>query len=522
MNQYPFQEGVHAPSIRMTFAALVAGCILPIAIVAAFLIFNFYEHEQKQLISNAISRARAMISIVDHDFASTQAALQALGTSSLLASGDLGGFYVQALEAMQNMHARNIVVLGPTGQFLLTTFRPFGEPLPTQPIPPILKRTLETGKPAVSDLFAGRMTGGLIFSIGVPVKRDGSIIYSLNATVTPGHLSSVLTEQKLPDTWRAAIIDSTGSVVARTHDMEKFLGKKVTPDLLQRMSVSDEDGFEAKTLEGIPVLTVYSRSPATKWTVALGMPLDELTAGLRRTLAWLIMATIAALVIGLSLAWLISGRVARSITALIKPAIALGSGELPTIPYLHFKEANELRQALLDGATTLHLAQYEAHHDVLTGLANRALFHIVINKQLALCHRNKTELAILYIDLDGFKTVNDTHGHATGDQLLCAVSSRLKGAIRKSDIVARLGGDEFAIALIHSNLENATAFADKLIEIVSSPYQLGEIEATISASIGVAGYPISATDGDTLLQKADHAMYKAKTFGKRCVSTATQ
>lgn len=505
----------------MSLAGLVIGCILPIAVVAAFLIFNFYEHEQKQLTINAITQARSMISAVDRDFASTQAALQVLGTSHRLANGDLSGFHARALEALRNLPAENIVVLDATGQLLLTTGRPFGEQkIPTLARSIQLKRRMETGKPSVSDLFMGSVEGRLIFTIAVPVKRDGSTIYSLNATVAPAQFSRILAEQKLPNSWRAAIIDSTGSVVARTHGMEKFVGKKVTPDLLRRMSVSDENTFESKTLEGIPVLTVYSRSPVTRWTVALGMPLDELTAGLRQMLAWLIIATLAALFIGLSLAWFIGGRVARSITTLIKPAIALGSGEMLSIPQLHFKEANQLRQALLDGATTLHQAQYDAHHDVLTGLANRALFHIVVNQQLALCQRNKTKLAILYIDLDGFKIINDTHGHETGDQLLCAVSVRLKEAIRKSDIVARLGGDEFAIALIHSDLENATDFADRLIEILSNPYQLSEIEAAISASIGVAGYPISATDGDTLLKKADHAMYKAKASGKRCVYTA--
>jgi diguanylate cyclase (GGDEF)-like protein len=522
MSRHPFLKGVHTPGIRMSLAVLVVGCILPIAGMAAFLIFDFYEHEQTQLTMNAISRARAMTSVVDRDFAIAQAALLALSTSPLLTKDDLRGFHAEAVEALRNMQAETIMVLDTTGQLLLTTARPFGEPLPKLANPPLLKRTLEAGKPGVSDLFVGPLAGRLILTIAVPVKRDGSTIYSLNATVAPAQLSSVLTEQKLPDSWRAAIIDSTGSVVARTHEVEKFLGKKVNLDLLQRISISDEDSFESKTLDGIPVFTVYSRSPVTKWTVALGVPLDELTAGLHQTLVRLIVATFGALVIGLSLAWFIGGRVARSITALTKPARALGSGVVLTIPHLHFKEANEMRQALLDAATTLQQANYESHHDVLTGLANRALFHIVVNGQLALCRRSKTALAILYIDLDGFKTVNDTYGHATGDQLLLAVSIRIKGAIRDSDIAARLGGDEFSIALVDCNLDDAIAFAGRLIEIISDPYQLGEIEAKISASIGVSGYPISATDFDTLLKNADHAMYRAKGLGKRRVCASTQ
>ncbi len=520
MDRDPHLSEVRTPSIRMSLASLVIGCVLPVVLVSAFLIFNFYEHEQIQLTNNAISRARAMISNVDRGFASTQAALQALGTSHRLTSGDLRGFHARATEELRNLHAENIIVIDPSGQLLLSTWVPFGTPLPKLAKPSLRKRILETGEPIVSNLFLGPVTHHPIFAIEVPVKREGALIYTLAATIAPAQLSSVLTEQKLPNSWRAAIVDHSGSLVARTHGIDKLLGKKASSDLLQRMSLSGEAGFKSKTLEGIPVLSVYSKSPVTGWAVVIGMPLGELTAGLRQTLTWLILATISALTIGLALAWYLSGRITRSITALTQSAVALGFGERPTIPPLHFREANQLRQALLDAATTLHQAKYDAQHDALTGLANRALFHIVITQQLALCQRNSAELAILYIDLDGFKTVNDTHGHALGDQLLRDVSVRLKRAIRKSDIAARLGGDEFVIALIHSSLENANAFAGKLIEIISEPYRLGVIEAHISASIGIAGYPRSATDVDILLKNADHAMYMAKSLGKGRVSTS--
>jgi diguanylate cyclase (GGDEF)-like protein len=296
----------------------------------------------------------------------------------------------------------------------------------------------------------------------------------------------------------------------------------VTTGLLYRMKFADEGGYQGKTLEGIPVTTVYSRSPISGWMIAIGMPLEELNSGLRHTLAWLIAATFAALFIGISFAWLIGGRIAQSITALGASAKALGEGVQPVVPALHFREAVELGRVLLDAADNLRSAKHEAHHDALTGLPNRALFRLVVNQQLAICQRNRTVLSILYIDLDGFKAVNDTFGHATGDQLLCAVSARIKEAIRDSDIAARLGGDEFAIALIQANIEHAAAFAGKLLDIISKPYQFSEMTVTISASIGVAGYPISAAEIDTLLGKADRAMYAAKNSGKRAYCIAGQ
>jgi PAS domain S-box-containing protein len=327
------------------------------AIVAAFFIVSFYEREQKQLTQDAISRARAMTSVVDRDIASTQTALLALRTSTALAQGDLRGFHQTATEALRDMQADSIVLLDRRGQLLLSTRRPFGAPLPKLASAPLLQRTLETDKPGVSNLFLGPLTGTLIFTIGVPVKVDGVVKYSLNANVLPGQLARVLTEQKLPDSWRASILDSAGGIVARTHDAAKFVGTKAAPDVLQRLTLANEDGFQSKTLEGIPVITVYSRSQVTGWTVALGMPLEQLQAGLRRTLAWLILAGLGALAAGLLLAWRLGGRIAGSITALIKPALALGFGGMPPIAPLFFSEANQLRQALLDAATTLQRSE---------------------------------------------------------------------------------------------------------------------------------------------------------------------
>ena len=153
-------------------------------------------------------------------------------------------------------------------------------------------------------------------------------------------------------------------------------------------------------------------------------------------------------------------------------------------------------------------------------MPNRTLFHHTVAQQVALCQRNAAELCVLFIDLDGFKAVNDTHGHAAGDQLLREVSRRIAGACRASDISSRLGGDEFAVALIHSDLEHSRAFATRLVERVSEPYVLGDFEAEVSASMGIAHFPGSATDVDTLLHKADHAMYRAKAEGKRRVCVA--
>ena len=520
LNKPSLLRYVHAPGIRTSLAALVVGCVLPIAIVAAFLMLRFYETERSQLTTRAVGRARAIVTSLDRDFARTEASLQALGTSHRLVNDDLGGFYLRAVEALRNMEADSIVVVDLNGQLLLSTRLPFGAPLPKWTNTPLLARVLKSGIPAVSDLYMGPIVARLVFTVAVPVKVNGSTVLLLNANALPAQMSGVLEDNVLPDNWRAMIADGGGVIAARSKDTGKFLGKTLNPDLQQRMNVASEGAFETRDLDGIPVVTAFSRSPRTSWSAVVEIPLEELTAGLRHTLSLLIGATIAALGFGLALAWFIGGRIAGSITALTKPALALATGEQLAFPPLHFKEANDVSKALVDASNVLRQSNYDAHHDTLTGLPNRTMFQIVVTQQLALCERSNSELAMLYIDLDGFKAVNDAHGHAAGDQLLRAVAKRIGASMRSSDIAARFGGDEFALALIHSGLENAAQFSARLIDILSMPYKIGAVDVTISASIGVAAYPLSALKFDALTDQADQAMYTAKALGKNryCVA----
>lgn len=510
-----------APSIRATLALLVVLCVLPISMVAALLFLSYYEREQIQLAKSKINRAQALVLAVDREFAAAQSALLALSTSHRLATGDLEGFHRRALEALANLRADSILVIDRSGQILLSTHVPFGDPLPKVATPKLLARILEMERLGVSNLFMGPITKKHVFSVSVPVKLDESVIYSLNATYTPQQFMALLRANAFPETWRVAITDGNNNIVARSHEIEKFLGKSVAPALLARMLASNEGSLESVTLDGILVLTVFSKSPASRWGVAMGIPKAELTVGLRQNLLRLVLATLGALGLGLWLAWFVGGRVANSIIALTQPAVDMVSGAQLDIPLLHFKEANAMREALLQASSLLRKSQYDAHHDSLTGLPNRTLFHQSIAQNLALCERNHEELCVLFIDLDGFKAVNDTLGHAAGDQLLREVSQRIATACRASDICSRLGGDEFAVALIHSNLEQSRIFATQLVELISQPYVLGEHRAEVSASVGISHFPGTAKDVDTLLRKADQAMYSAKAAGKQRVRAAT-
>jgi len=156
-----------------------------------------------------------------------------------------------------------------------------------------------------------------------------------------------------------------------------------------------------------------------------------------------------------------------------------------------------------------------AHHDPLTGLPNRTYFHDSVRKQIARTRRGDKQFALLLLDLDRFKGVNDVLGHQQGDQLLRAVSQRLCSTVRETDIVARLGGDEFAILQTEiGRTDDAVTLAQKVIEALEQPFELEGQEINTTASIGITVHPTDGVDVDALLKNADLAMYQAKAEGR--------
>ncbi len=156
-----------------------------------------------------------------------------------------------------------------------------------------------------------------------------------------------------------------------------------------------------------------------------------------------------------------------------------------------------------------------AHFDPLTGLANRSLFDDRLSQAIVQAKRHKQRFAVLYLDLDGFKAVNDSMGHKIGDEVLAETATRLQQSVREMDTVARMGGDEFTIILndINTN-DDISKVADKLLSVICAPYAKAGEQNEISISIGIAIYPDHSSNKDALITAADNAMYEAKNSGK--------
>jgi diguanylate cyclase (GGDEF)-like protein len=176
--------------------------------------------------------------------------------------------------------------------------------------------------------------------------------------------------------------------------------------------------------------------------------------------------------------------------------------------------ALESHRMILQLNTAREKARHLATHDQLTGLANRALFNDRLSQALHAARRGRHKLAVLFADLDGFKAINDTLGHAVGDGLLRGMARRLAACLRETDTAARLGGDEFAILLTHlaSELDAATV-ARKLLASLGDPIQFRRQSTSIRCSIGIATFPRDAAEPEDLVRKADTAMYHAKDRG---------
>lgn len=163
-----------------------------------------------------------------------------------------------------------------------------------------------------------------------------------------------------------------------------------------------------------------------------------------------------------------------------------------------------------------------AYHDTLTNLPNRTLFFELVSQGLLLAKRNRSRLALLYIDLDRFKPVNDTYGHAAGDLVLQEVAVRMTGAIRASDCVGRIGGDEFVVLLQDVSGDDAVVgVAEKIRHALNQPIVVAGTALSISSSIGVAMYPEHGSDADELARHADSAMYLAKESGRNNIKVFT-
>ena len=268
---------MHQRTIRFWLTCLVIGCVLPATLGSVFLFTISYQQQRAILERNTITTARALMQAIDAELFGAQSALQVLAASDRLASGELAGFYLQASEALPKIGGNYIAITDSAGQQRLNTLKPFGDPLPQVPPSAKMRRVFENGKPAISDFRVAPDVGQSAITLEVPVFSNGKVIYSLAMGIFGDRLGDILRRQNLPPDWITAILDGRGTIAARTHLPERFVGGKGSAGFLVSSANRAEGITEADSLEGTPVLSAYNRSPRSGWAVAIGIPRTSLS-----------------------------------------------------------------------------------------------------------------------------------------------------------------------------------------------------------------------------------------------------
>lgn len=499
-------------SLRSSLYFLVAACVLPAVLVFSYLAYSNYQLEKSKIYGETVWLAQKISAEIDLELSSVESGLHILATAESLRKGDLRSFHRVASDALRSKTVYNYVLLDKNEQQLINTLRPFGAPLPAKGNPPELGNVFRTGNTALSNLFVGPVTKSRLLAMAVPVFRDDEIIYALSIGLPPNRLVEILARHPLDDGWLIAVLDRAGTIVGRSREAERFVGEPIAPELLASIREKERGSLESVTKDNIPVATSFVRSPTWDWTVLIGAPKASLEGSLYRLLTGILLAALALFGIGAWISGILANRVIASVKQLNSAALALGNGEPVTLPEIQLNETEAVGRAILQAARLMDEVKHRAYHDPLTGLANRAFFYELLHHQIATAEREGSILAVLAIDLDNFKLVNDEAGHPAGDTLLKIVAERINDTIRASDVAARMGGDEFSILLWNADFDDASETAGRVREALSQPYP--DIDTSVSASIGIAIYPLAGRTLEALLENADRALYKAKHAGK--------
>ncbi|MFZ6864154.1 diguanylate cyclase domain-containing protein [Undibacterium sp. Ji67W] len=384
------------------------------------------------------------------------------------------------------------------------------------------------GKPGIS-----RATHRGVVNMSVPVKDD------------QGHVVAILmgsTELGMPgflDLLEKIHLGKTGDFILFSPRDQLFVSASRPALRLQRAPEIGQDAFHDRVKlgwrgaglstksSGMEMLVVATDIPAAQWILLAEIPSNEALSPV--SLIWNTFvrnSVISALILVLILIAFMeyAFRPLRTSAKLMKE-MAQGDKKLSRIAVTRKDEVGAMLESfnlLVDKlmATETQM-NYLAHHDGLTGLPNRRSFMINMRQSMALAERQSHKFALFFIDLDGFKLVNDRYGHAVGDQLLKQVAERLREGVRLSDMVGRLGGDEFVVLVTECN-DKATAalIASKLVANLSELFYVGDLMLSIGASIGIAMFPDQSADLETLMTLADKAMYRAKKDGRNCYKFA--
>jgi diguanylate cyclase (GGDEF)-like protein len=385
----------------------------------------------------------------------------------------------------------------------------------------------DTGRFAIGKPTIGRAAFQGVVHMAVPVKDSNgqvaAVLMGVTALNMPGFLDNI-ESHKIGSTGSLLLFSPRDEIIVTSTEPQLRLQPTPRPGA-NRLHDQAMEGWRGHGVTvnafGVETVAAFASVPRANWVVVARMPTDEVlsaaTALMRANLRSSVVSAAVLIVVLIVLLSYLMRPLKNS--AQHMRAMADGHAPLSMLPAVQQDEVGEMVESF--NALVMKLQDSEiqmvqlAHNDPLTGLPNRRSFMTHLPKMVALAERQCSRLAVLFIDLDGFKQVNDSHGHQVGDKLLQQVAARLSQEVRKSDLVGRIGGDEFMLLLTDCHdQESIAAFARKIIDKISQPYTADGVEMNIGASIGIALFPEHAIDVEALITLADAAMYEVKRSGR--------
>ena len=353
------------PSIKVRIYSLVWACALPAIVGFSLLTAHFIARERDQIRRDTLITARALIHAVDRDLNTGISVALALAQSPSLDKGDFAAFHAEATRALRpEFPGLNFVLHDRNSVQLLNTVRPYGGLLPDPGSAARIRKVFDTGKPVISDVFIGGALKRPLVAIHAPVLRGGKVVYCISVAFVPERLGQVLKEQRLSPDRVVGIFDSQGVIVARSHDPEKFVGKKGSATLLAQMPLKPEAAIESITLEGVQVYSMYSRSVTSGWTVVIGVPRSVVISEMLASIKWISCVVALLLLAGFGVAWVFARNIGRAVAALSAAALALGGrGKVELSERPMFREADDAIHTLQQVEQEL-----EAHRNHLENL----------------------------------------------------------------------------------------------------------------------------------------------------------
>jgi hypothetical protein len=381
--------------IQARLVALAAVTALPLVALAGVAFISFINVQRIQLENEVAAEVNGLVTDVDRQAKAVQVELKMLATLPSVQSGDLAAFDKQLRAAVQ-VYGTALVLHDTHGQQLVNTNRPFGEPLPRATNTEMHDRVVASGLPQVSDLITGATLHQPIISVGVPVMRDGRVVYVLAMGIKPQALSDVLLSPKnlaleaVPPTWTVAIVDRKGIILARNKTLDQFLGKPIAPLLKKAMFTGTSDTWIRNiTSEGTPVYSTYRTSSLTGWSVAIGVPREFVDGPLRRAWMLAVGGGVSFVALTLALAYWMAQAIRRPVDQLAAMAKEMGRGQAVGRLYTGVRELNLVGDALYDAATRLMHHREHLEEVVANGPANSPTSTISSERRSTLENRRK-------------------------------------------------------------------------------------------------------------------------------------